>query len=117
MGQADWKNLSVHLDLVAEERGSPVDVLCSQYNWLLEDSVLKDGHVNWLVQLEEHCRVKFDLFVVSDELKHESLIPDWVAGSLHDLGAEAIFEETNRHRHLLVRSDIDEVNEGVSAHN
>ena len=49
MSQANWKNLCIHLDLIAEESWSPVDVLRSQHNWFLINPMLQDGHVDWLV--------------------------------------------------------------------
>ena len=33
-GQTNWKNLCIYLNLVAVKYGSPVNILCSQNDWL-----------------------------------------------------------------------------------
>ena len=54
VGQTDRQNLSIHLNLVAVKGRSPVDVLCAEDHRLLISSVLQDGHVQWLVELQKH---------------------------------------------------------------
>ena len=117
MRQTDRLDLRIDLNLVAVKRWPPVDIFDAQHYWLLICAVLQDCHMNWLIQLQKHSRIEFDLFVVTDELKEEGLIENWVACALDHLRAEAILEEADGDGHLLVRAHIYEVYEGVSAQN
>lgn len=113
MSQTNGQNLSIHLDLVAVEGRAPINVLCPQHNWLLIRAMFQNGHMHRLVELEEHCWVEFDLFVVSDKLKHERFIEDGVAGCRHDLGAEPTLEEADGDGNLFVGPHIYKVDEGM----
>lgn len=97
VGQAHWQHFSVDFNLVAVEQTSPVNVLSAKDNRLLVLSVLQNGNVHWLVQFQEHCSVKSDLFIVSDELKQESLVEHRVCGSWHHLRVETILQEGDSH--------------------
>lgn len=115
MGQTDWQNFCIDLDLVAVEGWAPINILSPQHNWLLIRSVLQDGHVHRLVELEEHRRIKLDLFVVSDELKHKGFIEDGIARRRHNLSAEPTLEEADSDGDLLIGPHIDKIDEGVTA--
>ena len=115
MRQTNRKNFRINLNLVAVESGAPVNVLCAQNHGLLVDSMLEDGHMNGLVQLQKHGRVELDLLVVADKLKHERFIEDGVARRRHYLSAKPVLQETHCDGDLLVGSHVDEIDEGVSA--
>ena len=73
--------------------------------------------MNWLIQLQEHCGIKLHLFIVTDKLKQEGLIENWVTRTLYHLSTETILQEADCDAHLLVWAHIYEVYEGVSAQN
>ena len=76
--QADRQDLSIDFNLITVESWAPIDVFGSKDDWLLVHSVLQDSYVDGLVKFEEHRWVEFDLFIIANELKHESLIEDRV---------------------------------------
>ena len=107
--------VSIDLDLIAVKCRPPVKILCAEHNWLLISAMLQDCNVDWLVQLQEHARIELDFFIVSDELKHESLVKDGVARALHNRSGVAILQETHCYGHLFVWAHIDEVDKGIAS--
>ncbi len=78
MCQTDRLNFYICLDLVTHKSWAPIQVFGAKNYWLLICLVLQNCDVEWLVKFEEHGWIKFDLFVISDELKHKGFVPDWV---------------------------------------
>lgn len=71
--------------------------------------------MNWLVELKKHCGVKFNLLIVTNELKHERLVKDGVRAALNYLRRVTILQEANRDAELLIWAHIDKINESITA--